>query len=52
VVVVTKGVQHIQAQVGIVYQLNSEAFDIQKLNLIAKKIDNDLEVSLNLCAIF
>jgi hypothetical protein len=26
--------------------LSSEAFDIQKLNLIAKKVDNDLEVSL------
>jgi hypothetical protein len=46
-VVVTKGVQHIQAQVGIVYQLSSEAFDIQKLNLIAKKVDNDLEVALD-----
>jgi predicted phage-related endonuclease len=46
VVVVTKGVQHIQAQVGIVYQLSSKAFDIQKLNLVAKKVDNDLEVAL------
>jgi hypothetical protein len=46
VVVVTKGVQHIQAQVGKVYQLSSKVFDIQKLNLVAKKVDNDLEVSL------
>jgi uncharacterized iron-regulated protein len=49
VVVVTKGVQHIQAQVGIVYQLTSKAFDIQKLNLVAKKVDNDLEVSRAYC---
>jgi uncharacterized iron-regulated protein len=32
VVMVTKGVQHIQAQIGIVYQLTSKAFDIQKLS--------------------
>jgi hypothetical protein len=45
VVVVTKGVQHIQAQVGIVYQLSSKAFDIQKLNLVSFWISKALELN-------
>ncbi|CAB5494272.1 hypothetical protein [Bathymodiolus thermophilus thioautotrophic gill symbiont] len=41
VVAIAKGVQHIQVQSGIVYQLNTK-----KLNLIAKKVGDDLEVTL------
>jgi hypothetical protein len=45
VVVVTKGVQHIQAQVGIVYQLSSKAFDIQKLTRFSFWISKALELN-------
>ncbi|SGZ60811.1 Alkaline phosphatase [Bathymodiolus thermophilus thioautotrophic gill symbiont] len=46
VVTVTESVQHIQVQTGVVYQLNAKDFDTKKLHLIAKKIGNDLEVTL------
>ena len=46
-VVVAKGVQHIQAQVGKVYQFSSKVFEIQKLNLVGMKVDNELEVALD-----
>ncbi|CAB5501966.1 beta strand repeat-containing protein [Bathymodiolus thermophilus thioautotrophic gill symbiont] len=45
-VVVTEGVQHIQVQAGVSYQLNFENFDTKKPSLIAKKIGDDLEVTL------
>jgi hypothetical protein len=45
-VVFNNNVQHIQVQAGIVYQLSSVNFDAKKSNLIAKRIDNDLEVTL------
>ncbi|MDC9714556.1 MAG: Ig-like domain-containing protein, partial [Gammaproteobacteria bacterium] len=46
VVVVAKGKQHIQVQAGTAYQLGAKDFDIKDANLIAKKIGNDLEISL------
>ncbi|CAB5500459.1 hypothetical protein THERMOT_1238 [Bathymodiolus thermophilus thioautotrophic gill symbiont] len=46
VVAIAKGIQHIQTQTGVVYQLNAENFDAKKLTLIAKKIGDDLEVTL------
>ena len=45
-VVIAKGVQHIQVQAGTVYQLNAKDFDAKKINLIAKKVGDDLEVAL------
>ncbi|CAC9592578.1 hypothetical protein [uncultured Gammaproteobacteria bacterium] len=45
-VVIAKGVQHIQVQAGTVYQLNAKDFDTKKINLIAKKVGDDLEVAL------
>ena len=45
IVIITKGVQHIQVQAGVTYQLNTQDFDINKLNLIAKKVGDDLEVA-------
>ena len=41
-----KGVQYIQVQAGVSYQLNFKDFDVEKLNLIAKKVDDDLEIML------
>jgi len=46
VITITKGVQHIQVQAGVAYQLNTKDFDTKKLNLIAKKVGDDLEVAL------
>ncbi|CAB5503515.1 BspA family leucine-rich repeat surface protein, partial [Bathymodiolus thermophilus thioautotrophic gill symbiont] len=46
VITTTPGKQHIQVQAGTVYQLNTEDFNTNKLNLIAKKIGGDLEVTL------
>ncbi|CAB5494264.1 Ig-like domain-containing protein [Bathymodiolus thermophilus thioautotrophic gill symbiont] len=46
VITIAKGIQHIQTQVGVVYQLNTKDFDAKKLGLIAKKIGDDLEVAL------
>jgi hypothetical protein len=46
VVVIAKGVQHIQVQAGTAYQLNAKDFDAKKSSLIANKIGNDLEVTL------
>ncbi|CAB9545127.1 hypothetical protein BROOK1789C_2194, partial [Bathymodiolus brooksi thiotrophic gill symbiont] len=46
VIVITKGVQHIQVQVGTAYQLNAKDFDAKKSSLIAKKVGDDLEVAL------
>ncbi|CAB5494143.1 hypothetical protein THERMOT_58, partial [Bathymodiolus thermophilus thioautotrophic gill symbiont] len=45
VIITTPGKQHIQVQAGTVYQLNTEDFNTNKLNLIAKKIGDDLEVT-------
>ncbi len=45
-VVIAKGVQHIQVQAGTVYQLSAKDFDTKKINLIAKKVGDDLEVAL------
>ena len=45
VVVIAKGVQHIQVQAGTAYQLNTKDFDAKKSSLIANKIGNDLEVT-------
>lgn len=44
VVVVAQGKQHIQVQVGKAYQLSIK--DVQDTNLVAKKVDDDLEVTL------
>jgi hypothetical protein len=46
VVIITQGKQHTQVQAGMAYQLSTKDFDIKDANLIAKKVDNDLEVSL------
>ncbi|CAB5504767.1 beta strand repeat-containing protein [Bathymodiolus thermophilus thioautotrophic gill symbiont] len=46
VVTLAKGIQHIQTQAGIAYQLNPKDVDTKKTGLIAKKVDNDLEVVL------
>jgi hypothetical protein len=46
VIFITKGVQHIQVQAGTAYQLNAKDFDAKKSSLIAKKVDDDLEVAL------
>ncbi|WP_139458693.1 hypothetical protein, partial [Bathymodiolus thermophilus thioautotrophic gill symbiont] len=46
VVAISKSVQHIQVKAGTVYQLNTKDFDTKKVNLIAKKIGDDLEVTL------
>ena len=46
VIVIAKGVQHIQVQSGTAYQLNAKDFDAKKSSLIANKIGNDLEVTL------
>ncbi|SGZ73125.1 Flagellar hook-length control protein FliK [Bathymodiolus thermophilus thioautotrophic gill symbiont] len=46
IVAVAKGIQHIQVQAGVAYQLSAKEFDVKKLNLIAKKNGNDLEVAL------
>jgi hypothetical protein len=46
VVVIAKGVQHIQIQAGTAYQLNTKECDAKKSSLIANKIGNDLEVTL------
>ncbi|CAB5498340.1 beta strand repeat-containing protein [Bathymodiolus thermophilus thioautotrophic gill symbiont] len=46
IVTITRDTQHIQVQIGTVYQLNIEDFDAKKLNLIAKKVGDDLEVTL------
>lgn len=46
IIVVSQGKQHIQVQAGIAYQLSAKNFDIKDVNLIAKKIGNDLEISL------
>ncbi|OJA03656.1 Ig-like domain-containing protein, partial [Bathymodiolus thermophilus thioautotrophic gill symbiont] len=46
VIIVVKGVQHVQVQAGTAYQLNFQDFDTKKTNLIAKKIGDDLEVTL------
>ncbi|SGZ73104.1 Alkaline phosphatase [Bathymodiolus thermophilus thioautotrophic gill symbiont] len=46
VVAIAKGIQHIQTQTGVAYQLNTKDFDTKKLNLIAKKVGDDLEVAL------
>ncbi len=46
VIVIAKGVQHIQVQAGTAYQLNAKDFDAKKSNLIAKKVGDDLEVAL------
>ncbi|AYQ56073.1 alpha integrin [Bathymodiolus thermophilus thioautotrophic gill symbiont] len=46
VVTIAKGTQHIQVQAGTIYQLNAKVFDATKINLIAKKIGDDLEVAL------
>ena len=45
-VVIAKGAQHIQVQAGTVYQLSAKDFDTKKINLIAKKVGDDLEVAL------
>ncbi len=46
VIFITKGIQHIQVQAGTAYQLNAKDFDAKKSSLIAKKVDDDLEVAL------
>ena len=46
VIAITKDIQHIQTQIGVAYQLNTKDFDTKKLNLIAKKVGDDLEVAL------
>ncbi len=46
VIVIAKGVQHIQVQAGAAYQLNAKDFDAKKSSLIAKKVGDDLEVAL------
>ncbi|CAC9562552.1 hypothetical protein formerly called flagellar hook-length control protein FliK [uncultured Gammaproteobacteria bacterium] len=46
VIVIAKGVQHIQVQAGTAYQLNAKDFDAKKSSLIAKKVGDDLEVAL------
>ena len=46
VIVIAKGVQHIQVQAGTAYQLNAKDFDAKKSSLIAKKVGDDLEVVL------
>jgi hypothetical protein len=46
VVVIAKGVQHIQVQAGTAYELNTKDFDAKKSSLIANKIGNDLDVTL------
>ena len=46
VIVIAKGVQHIQVQSGAAYQLNAKDFDAKKSSLIAKKVGDDLEVAL------
>jgi hypothetical protein len=46
VIVIAKGVQHIQVQSGTAYQLNAKDFDAKKSSLIAKKVGDDLEVAL------
>ena len=45
-VIVTQGKQHIQVQAGIAYQLNTKDANLKNTNLIAKKVGNNLEVSL------
>jgi hypothetical protein len=59
VIFITKDVQHIQVQAGTAYQLNAKDFDAKKSSLIAKKVDDDLEVALEegviiatFCALF
>jgi hypothetical protein len=46
IVIVTKGIQHIQAQKSTVYQLNTKDLEIEKSGLIAKKVGDNLEVIL------
>ncbi|AYQ57298.1 alpha integrin [Bathymodiolus thermophilus thioautotrophic gill symbiont] len=46
VITIAKGIQHIQTQAGIAYQINSKDFNTKKLSLIAKKIGDDLEIAL------
>ncbi|CAB5495947.1 hypothetical protein THERMOT_413 [Bathymodiolus thermophilus thioautotrophic gill symbiont] len=46
VVTIAKGIQHIQVQASTAYQLNTKDFNTKKLNLIAKKVGDDLEVAL------
>ncbi|CAB5500430.1 Flagellar hook-length control protein FliK [Bathymodiolus thermophilus thioautotrophic gill symbiont] len=46
IAVVAKGVQHIQVQTGVAYQLSTKDFDAKKTGLIAKKVGDDLEVAL------
>ncbi|CAB5504677.1 hypothetical protein THERMOT_2006, partial [Bathymodiolus thermophilus thioautotrophic gill symbiont] len=41
----TKGTHHIQPQTGIAYQLNPKDFNTKKTSLIAKRVNDDLEVT-------
>ncbi|CAB5499842.1 hypothetical protein THERMOT_1126, partial [Bathymodiolus thermophilus thioautotrophic gill symbiont] len=44
VLFLTKGTHHIQPQTGIAYQLNPKDFNTKKTSLIAKRVNDDLEV--------
>ncbi|AYQ55815.1 alpha integrin [Bathymodiolus thermophilus thioautotrophic gill symbiont] len=41
----TKGTHHIQPQTGIAYQLNPKDFNTKKTSLVAKRVNDDLEVT-------
>ncbi|AYQ55820.1 hypothetical protein MS2017_0056 [Bathymodiolus thermophilus thioautotrophic gill symbiont] len=45
VLTLTKGTHHIQPQTGIAYQLNPKDFNAKKTSLIAKRVNDDLEVT-------
>jgi hypothetical protein len=45
-IVVAQNKQHIQVQAGKDYQLSAKDFNTKKASLIAKKVSNDLEISL------
>ncbi|CAB5494993.1 hypothetical protein, partial [Bathymodiolus thermophilus thioautotrophic gill symbiont] len=45
VLTLTKGTHHIQPQTGIAYQLNPKDFNTKKTSLIAKRVNDDLEVT-------
>ncbi|AYQ55811.1 alpha integrin [Bathymodiolus thermophilus thioautotrophic gill symbiont] len=45
VLALTKGTHHIQPQTGIAYQLNPKDFNTKKTSLIAKRVNDDLEVT-------
>ncbi len=46
VIVIAQNKQHIQVQAGKAYQLSAKDFNTKKASLIAKKVGNDLEISL------